>query len=42
MVRLSWDLLSNEGLEVAAGIYIYHVQSKINEKYALGKFAIVK
>ena len=37
-----WDLLSNEGLEVAAGIYIYHVQSKINEKYALGKFAIVK
>jgi len=37
-----WDLLSNEGLEVAAGIYIYHVQSKINEKYSLGKFAIVK
>ena len=29
-------------LEVAAGIYIYHVQSKINEKYSLGKFAIVK
>ena len=37
-----WDLLSNEGLEVAAGMYIYHVQSKINEKFSLGKFAIVK
>ena len=37
-----WDLLSNEGLEVAAGMYIYDVQSKINEKFSLGKFAIVK
>jgi len=37
-----WDLLNNEGLEVAAGMYIYHVQSKINEKYKLGKFAIIK
>ncbi len=37
-----WDLLSNEGLEVAAGMYIYHVQSKINDKYKLGKFAIIK
>ena len=27
-----WDLLSNEGLQVAAGMYIYHVQSKITEK----------
>ena len=37
-----WDLLSNEGLEVAAGMYIYHVQSQINEQYKLGKFAIIK
>ena len=37
-----WDLLSNEGLQVAAGMYIYHVQSKINDKYKIGKFAIIK
>ena len=30
-----WDLLSNEGLQVAAGMYIYHVQSKITEKVKL-------
>ena len=30
-----WDLLSNEGLQVAAGMYIYHVQSKITEKSKL-------
>ena len=37
-----WDLLSNEGLEVAAGMYLYHVQSKINNKSKVGKFAIIK
>ena len=37
-----WDLLSNEGLQVAAGMYIYHVQSKINNKHKIGKFAIIK
>ena len=37
-----WDLLSNEGLEVAAGMYIYYVQSQINDQYKLGKFAIIK
>ena len=37
-----WDLLSNEGLQVAAGMYIYHVQSKINDKHKIGKFAIIK
>ena len=37
-----WDLLSNEGLQIAAGMYIYHVQSKITRKSKIGKFAIVK
>ena len=37
-----WDLLSNEGLDVAAGMYIYHVESKFSNKYKLGKFAIIK
>ncbi|MBI45498.1 MAG: hypothetical protein CMG66_04970 [Candidatus Marinimicrobia bacterium] len=37
-----WDLLSNEGLEVAAGMYLYHVESKTNNKTKLGKFAILK
>ena len=37
-----WDLTSNEGLEVAAGMYIYHVQSEINSNYKMGKFGIIK
>ena len=37
-----WDLLSNEGLQVAAGMYIYHVQSQITDKFKIGKFAIIK
>jgi len=37
-----WDLLSNEGLEVAAGIYIYHVKATQTGDTRIGKFAIVK
>ncbi len=37
-----WDLLSSEGLEVAAGIYIYHIEATRTGKEKLGKFAIVK
>jgi hypothetical protein len=37
-----WDLLSNEGLEVAAGMYIYYVKSKETGDEKMGKFAIIK
>lgn len=37
----SWDMLSKDGLEIAFGIYIYHVDAPgIGEK--IGKFAIIK
>jgi hypothetical protein len=37
----SWDLLSRDGLEIAYGIYIYHVDAPgIGEK--VGKFAVIK
>ena len=39
-----WDLLTNESLEVAAGMYIYHVKSLVNNSgnQKIGKFAIIK
>ncbi|MCH7574351.1 MAG: hypothetical protein IIA59_04415 [Candidatus Marinimicrobia bacterium] len=37
----SWDLRTKEGLDVAFGIYVYHVDAKdLGEK--IGKFAIIK
>jgi len=37
-----WDLLTKEGLEVAAGMYIYHVRSDVTGEVKMGKFAIIK
>jgi hypothetical protein len=37
-----WDLLSKENLEVAAGMYLYHVKSKLTKDEKVGKFAIIK
>ena len=39
-----WDLLTNESLEVAAGMYIYYVKSLVNNRgnEKIGKFAIIK
>ena len=39
---IHWDMQTNEGLEIAAGMYIYHVKSKVTGKEKLGKFAVVK
>ena len=37
----SWDLRTREGLDVAFGIYVYHVDAReLGEK--IGKFAIIK
>lgn len=37
-----WNLVSDEGLAVAAGIYLYHVKSILTGKEKLDKFAIIK
>ena len=39
--REAWDLLSKDGLEVAFGIYFFHVDADgVGEK--VGRFAIIK
>ena len=43
--QVEWDLLTNEGLEIAAGMYIYHVKSDIpglEGQEKIGKFAVIK
>ncbi|MBN1895761.1 hypothetical protein JW906_14810 [bacterium] len=37
-----WDVLSREGLEIAAGMYIYHVKSTVTGDEKVGKFAVIK
>jgi len=36
-----WDLLTKEGLEVAAGMYLYHIKASTGQE-KMGKFAIIK
>jgi len=38
---IHWDLLSRENLEIAAGMYLYHIESQSGEE-KLGKFAVIK
>lgn len=37
-----WDVKTREGLEVAAGYYLYRVESQITGDEKVGKFAIIK
>jgi hypothetical protein len=37
-----WDLTTKEGLEIAAGIYIYQVRSTETGDKKIGKFAVIK
>jgi len=37
-----WDMLTKEGLEIAAGMYLYHVESQVTGDEKLGKFAVIK
>ena len=39
---VSWDLKSREDLEVAAGMYFYHIESTTTGDEKIGKFAIIK
>ena len=37
-----WDLLTKDDLEIAPGIYVYHLKSKKTGKEKVGKFAVIK
>ena len=39
---IHWDMLTRENLEIAAGMYIYHVESEKTGDTMLGKFAVIK
>ena len=37
-----WDILTREGLEIAAGMYLYHIESNVTGESKMGKFAVIK
>ena len=37
-----WDMLTREGLELAAGMYLYHIEAMQTGDEKLGKFAVIK
>ncbi|MDZ7316573.1 MAG: hypothetical protein ONB24_10650, partial [candidate division KSB1 bacterium] len=37
-----WDLLTKDGLEIAAGMYVYHLKAEETGDEIMGKFAIIK
>jgi hypothetical protein len=39
---VQWDMLTREGLEIAAGMYIYHVEADLTGDTKTGKFAVIK
>ncbi|MBN2411140.1 hypothetical protein JXQ31_05555 [candidate division KSB1 bacterium] len=39
---IHWNLKTREDLEVAAGMYIYHVQARDVDAEKIGKFAVIK
>ena len=39
---LHWNMLTSEGLEIAAGLYFYHVEDLQTGETHTGKFAVVK
>jgi hypothetical protein len=40
--EIHWDMLTREGLEIAAGVYIFHVKNEITGEEKIGKFAVIK
>ena len=39
---IHWDMLTRENLEIAAGMYIYHIDAKQIGEEKVGKFAVIK
>jgi len=40
--EIHWDMLTREGLEIAAGVYIFHVKNELTNEEKIGKFAVIK
>ena len=39
---IHWDMLTRENLEIAAGMYVYHIDSRDTGQEKVGKFAVIK
>ena len=41
---IHWDMLTREGLEIAAGMYLYHIEATGDgaRETKTGKFAVIK
>lgn len=39
---IHWDLKTSEGLDIAAGMYFYHVRARATGDEKIGKFAVIK
>jgi hypothetical protein len=39
---IHWDMLTRENLEIAAGMYIYHIEAHETGDQKIGKFAVIK
>ena len=39
---LHWDMLTRDGLEIAAGMYLYHVKDDLTGEEKIGKFGVIK
>lgn len=39
---IHWDMLTRENLEIAAGMYLYHIEAQETGDEKLGKFAVIK
>ncbi len=37
-----WDMLTREGLEIAAGMYLFHIEALATGNQKIGKFAVIK
>jgi hypothetical protein len=37
-----WNLRTKDGLDIAAGYYLYHIESRRTGKVKMGKFAVIK
>lgn len=39
---IHWDMKNKDGLEIAAGVYLFHVKDTQTGEEKLGKFAVIK
>ena len=40
--KVHWNMLTKEGLEIAAGVYVFYVKSNVTGTEKIGKFAVIK